>query len=154
MLCLATNDAPKIKVSRIELEAPEKPYTIETLTRLKSELKNTRIFFVMGADSWDEITTWREWETVLTIVNIIVVTRPGYEIEFSRVCGDIRERIVDARGRMQFDLQSEDKIYITDAVQIDVSATEIRESVRRNETDWRENVPESVARYIEKYGIY
>jgi len=154
MLCLATNDAPKIKVSRIELEAPEKPYTIETLTRLKSELKNTRIFFVMGADSWDEITTWREWEKVLTVVNIIVVTRPGYEIEFSRITEDIRERIVDARDRMQFDLMSDDKIYITDAVQIDVSATEIRESVRRNETDWRENVPESVARYIEKYGIY
>lgn len=154
MLCLATNDAPKIKVSRIELEAPEKPYTIETLTRLKSELKNTRIFFVMGADSWDEITTWREWEKVLTIVNIIVVTRPGYEIEFSRITEDTRERIIDARDRMQFDLMSDDKIYITDAVQTDVSATEIRESVRRNETDWRENVPELVARYIEKYGIY
>lgn len=154
MLCLATNNAPKIKVSRIELEAPEKPYTIETLTRLKSELKNTRIFFVMGADSWDEITTWREWEKILTVVNIIVVTRPGYEIEFSRVTEGIRERIVDARGRMHFDLRLEDKIYITDAVEIDVSATEIRESVRRNETDWRENVPESVARYIEKYGIY
>ncbi len=108
----------------------------------------------MGADSWDEITTWREWEKVLTIVNIIVVTRPGYEIEFSRVGDVIRERIVDRRGRMQFDLIREDKIYITDAVKLDVSATEIRESVRQNKIDWRERVPESVARYIEKYGIY
>ena len=154
MLCLATQDESKIAVSRMELEAPERPYTIETLTRLKNELKDTRIFFVMGADSWDEITTWREWEKVLTIVNIIVVTRPGYEIEFSHVSDEIRERIVDARGRMQFDLASEDKIYITDAVEIDVSATEIREKIRGNEADWGELVPETVARYIEKYGIY
>ncbi len=154
MLCLATNDEPKIKVSRIELEAPEKPYTIETLTCLKNELKDARIFFVMGADSWDEIVTWRDWEAVLTAVNIIVVTRPGYEIKFSHVGEYIRQRIVDVRGRMQFDFQSEDKIYITDAVEIDVSATEIRRKIRGNETNWRESVPESVARYVEKYGIY
>ena len=62
MLALATANESKIKVSKIELEFPEKPYTFETLTRLKNELKDTRIFFVMGADSWQDITTWREWK--------------------------------------------------------------------------------------------
>lgn len=154
MLCLATNDRLKIKVSRIELEAPERPYTIETLTSLKNELKDARIFFVLGADSWDEITTWREWEAVLTIVNIIVVTRPGYEIGFSHVTDRVRERIVDGRGKMQFDLQSEDKIYITDAVKMEVSATEIRQKIRSGDNDWQKEVPDAVAEYIEKYEIY
>ena len=31
----------------------------------------------MGADSWEEITTWREWEKVLLMANHIVMTRPG-----------------------------------------------------------------------------
>lgn len=154
MLCLATSDAPKIKVSRMEIEAPERPYTVETLARIKNELADAQFFFVMGADSWDEITTWREWEKVLTIINVIVVARPGYAIEFSHVGKNIRERIVDERGRMQFDSDGEDKIYITDVVKIDVSATEIRKSVRRNDANWREMVPKAVARYIEKYGIY
>ena len=98
----------------------------------------------MGADSWAEITTWREWEKVLTIVNIIVVTRPDYEIGFSHVTEEIRERIVDLRGEFPAKAQkrkdikeaaTEDRIFITDAVQIDVSATEIRQKIRENAAD-------------------
>jgi nicotinate-nucleotide adenylyltransferase len=166
MLALATSREQKIKVSKMELDVPEKPYTIETLTRLKNDLTDARIFFVMGADSWQDITTWREWETVLTMVNIIVVTRPDYEIGFSHVTSEIRDRIVDLRESSQRSAVSgqpkaedqkpkiKDQIYITDAVQIDVSATEIREKIRENATDWREDVPEEVAKYIEKYQIY
>jgi nicotinate-nucleotide adenylyltransferase len=166
MLALATAAESKIKVSKIELDAPEKPYTVETLTRLKNELAGAQIFFVMGADSWTEITTWRDWETVLTMVNIIVVTRPDYEIGFSHVTEEIRERIVDLRessqrsavsGQQKIEDQrpkTKDQIFITDAVQIDVSATEIREKIRENRTGWRKDVPEEVAKYIEKYQIY
>lgn len=166
MLALATAGESKIKVSKMEIEAPERPYTIETLTRLKNELGETQIFFVMGADSWQDITTWREWERVLTLVDIIVVTRPDYEIGFSHVTGEIRERIVDWRNGNQQSaagnqpeidsrLTIEDsRIYITDAVQIDVSATGIRRKIRDNAGDWREFVPEEVVKYVEKYKLY
>ena len=166
MIALATNAEAKIKVSKMELELPERPYTVETLGRLKNELSDTQIFFVMGADSWQDILTWREWETVLTMVNIIVVTRPDYEIGFSHVTDAIREKIVDLRGKFNAKTQRrkgakeseiwnlESGIYITDAVQIDVSATEIRQKIKENSDDWRENVPLSVAKYIEKYELY
>jgi nicotinate-nucleotide adenylyltransferase len=169
MLALATNDEPSIKVSKMELDLPERPYSVETLTRLKKELPDTEIFFVMGADSWADITTWREWETVLTLVNIIVVTRPDYEIGFDHVTDEIRERIVDLRNGGQWrgalvDGQlktisdhrppTTDHIYITDAVQIDVSATEIRQKIRENKADWQADVPSAVAKYIEKYKLY
>ena len=167
MLCVATNEESKLRVSKMELEAPEKPYTFETLTRLKSELPNTEIFFVMGADSWEEIATWREWEKVLTLTNVVVVTRPGYEIGFSHVTDEIRERIVDLRssgrrsvvgGQQETKGQRTNdkgqKIFITDAVQINVSATEIRRKIRAQESDWRKLVPKEVAKYAEKYEIY
>ncbi|MEP7037458.1 MAG: nicotinate-nucleotide adenylyltransferase [Acidobacteriota bacterium] len=167
MLALATNDEPHIKISKIELDAPERPYTFETLTKLKNELKDAQIFFVMGADSWQEITTWREWETVLTIVDIIVVTRPDYEIEFSHVTDKIKKRIINLRGIFNaktqrrkdaksenLDKDKEQGIYITDAVQLNISATEIRRKIREKENDWREFVPEEVAKYIEKYDLY
>jgi nicotinic acid mononucleotide adenylyltransferase len=51
----------------------------------------------MGADSWSEITTWREWERLLSMTSHIVVTRPGYEPVRTHV-GTISERIVDLRG--------------------------------------------------------
>ena len=169
MLALATENESKIKVSKMELDVPERPYTFETLLRLKNELTDTRIFFVMGADSWAEITTWREWEKVLTMVNIIVVTRPDYEISFSHITEDIKARIIDLRedfnvkSQRREDAKKENEsgiwnlesgIYITDAVQIDVSATEIRQKIKDNAADWREDVPVEVAKYIEKYELY
>ena len=156
MLAVATNDEPQIKVSKMELDVPERPYSVETLERLKNELPDAQIFFVMGADSWQDITTWREWEKVLTLVNIIVVTRPDYEIGFAHVTDEIRERIVDLRkpeNKSKIKNQKS-KIYITDAVQIDVSATEIRQKIKENADDWREDVPQAVAKYIEKYELY
>lgn len=155
MLCLATNDEPKIKVSKMELDAPEKPYTVETLLKLKNELTDAQIFFVMGADSWQEITTWREWGKVLTLTNIIIVTRPDYEIGFSHITEDIWERIVDLRQKDKLQITNyEVRIYITDAVQLDISATEIRQKIREKANDWRELVPNEVAKYIEKYKLY
>ncbi|HEX9961504.1 MAG TPA: nicotinate-nucleotide adenylyltransferase [Pyrinomonadaceae bacterium] len=159
MLALATAAAPQIKVSKMEIEAPERPYTVETLERLKNELAGARIFFVMGADSWQDITTWREWEKVLTMTNIIVVTRPDYEIGFSHVTEEIRRRVVDLRGggqRSAVGGQQEDdsRIFITDAVQIDVSATEIRRKIRDGADDRQEFLTPEVIKYIGKYNLY
>ncbi len=166
MLAVATNDEPQIEVSKMELDVPERPFTVETLTRLKNELTDAQIFFVMGADSWTDITTWREWEKVLTLVNIIVVTRPDYEIGFTHVTDEIRARIIDLRnGSQQSAISSQQsaiskiqnpksKIYITDAVQIDVSATEIRQKIKEKTGDWQRDVPPPVAKYIEKYELY
>jgi nicotinate-nucleotide adenylyltransferase len=154
MLCLATANNEKIKVSRIEVELPERPYTIETLTKLKSDLPDSQIFFVMGADSWQDITTWREWEKVLTLTNHIVVTRPPIEISFSHISSAIAEKISDLRGKMNFDLFDENRIYITNAVSLEISATEIRQKIREKSTDWNIDLPHEVAAYIQKYKIY
>ena len=170
MLALATNTDDKIKISTIELDAPEKPYTFETQQKLLTHYEDSaEIFFVIGADSWNEITTWREWEKVLTQTNIIVVTRPDYEIVFDHVTDAIRENIVDLRvpsSKFQVSGEAEEKqlgtwnlelgtnIFITDSVFIDVSATEIRQSIKEKNSVWRELVPEEVAKYIEKYNLY
>lgn len=157
MLCLATNGFSKVKVSTMELESPEKPFTIETLTKLKKNLTDAEIFFVMGADSWAEITTWREWEKVLTIVNITVVTRPNYEIEFSHVKKEIRERIIDLRGNDELQITNcelRNRIFITDAVQVNISATQIRKMIMEDDKNWKKFVTEKVARHIKKYNLY
>ena len=160
MLSLATNDKPKMRISKMELDAPEKPYTFETQTKLKRKLTGAEIFFVIGADSWQEIDTWREWERVLTQTNIIVVTRPGSKIGFSHVTEKIRKRIVDLRkGRSsktqkQKPKTEDQKIYITDDVNLAISSTEIRRKIRARETDWNKVTPRAVAKHIEKYELY
>jgi nicotinate-nucleotide adenylyltransferase len=158
MLSLATRDEPQIRVSKIEIELPEKPFTVETLAGLKTKYSDTVIFFVMGADSWMDIRTWREWEKVLTMVGHIVVTRPGYKIEFDHVTDEIGERIVDTRNNNRpRDLGTgtgEPRIYISDAVMQDVSATNLRKNIKDGVPGWQSQVPAEVAKYIEKYQIY
>jgi nicotinate-nucleotide adenylyltransferase len=157
MLCLVTAHESRMSVSKMEIEAPSHPYTVETLTTLKRRLPDAEIFFVMGSDSWMDITSWREWKSVLTLSNHIVMTRPGIDISFDHVTDDIRERIFDLRGMagQQVNCSADgEKIYFTDIVDIDISASDIRQKIRDADGSWREDVPVEVANYIEKYQIY
>src|SRR5688572_7682006 len=94
MLALATQDDPDLVVSTFELDAPDRRYTVDTVEHFQRALgDSTELFFIMGADSWCEINTWRDWERLLTMINHIVVTRPGFELTKSHV-GPLSERIV------------------------------------------------------------
>lgn len=157
MLCLATDHDERIAVSKMEIEAPEKPFTVETLTTLNARLIDTQIFFVMGADSWMDITTWREWENVLSLSDHIVVTRPGSDLSFDHVTDEIRGRIVDLRGKPREIVSADQgsrRIYITDSVFLDISATDIRNRIRSGDQTWQVDVLPEVAKHIEKYQIY
>ena len=161
MLALATMAEARMRVSTIELDAPERPYTVETLARLRTEFgADARLFFVMGADSWADITTWREWARLLALTEHVVMARPGYTLETAHVTDEVRRRVVDLRGRTATEVTAALKdadgphIYFTDAVFADVSATEIRRAARAaaGEAGWP--VPPAVAEYIRKYGVY
>ncbi|HVF23987.1 MAG TPA: nicotinate-nucleotide adenylyltransferase [Pyrinomonadaceae bacterium] len=140
MLALATQDDPRLVISTFELDAPDRRYTVDTVAEFQRRLgDDTQLFFIMGADSWSEITTWRDWERLLKMANHIVVTRPGYEV--SPAPSGLAERI-----------------FFTDAVMKDISATNIRRLASEGRADdnaeLEKLVPRAVADYIMKYGIY
>src|SRR5436305_3341473 len=54
MLALATQGEECFRVSTVEMEAPERPYTVNTLSSFCESMGDARLFFVMGADSWEE----------------------------------------------------------------------------------------------------
>jgi nicotinate-nucleotide adenylyltransferase len=153
MLTLATQDDPRLFVSTYELDDPDRRYTVHTIEHFQRELNDsTELFFIMGADSWSEITTWREWERLLAMTNHIVVTRPGFEPATSHV-GSHAERIVDLRSGRK--LPRAKGIFFTDVVMNDVSATNIRRLASDGRTDELANLlPGPVLEYIKKYEIY
>jgi nicotinate-nucleotide adenylyltransferase len=160
MLALATQHEPCLLLSTIELDAPAGRYTIETLAHFKAAWSEAELFFIMGADSWSEITGWREWERLLTMANHIVVSRPGYQLALDNLPGSLAARVVDLRG---MDRPTAAKvvlgsagyhIFFTDVVMMDVSATSIRNALRQPRTDLASMVPSVVADYINKYGLY
>jgi nicotinate-nucleotide adenylyltransferase len=173
MLALATQDEPQLSISTFELDDPDRRYTVDTIAHFQRVLGDeTELFFIMGADSWSEITTWREWERLLTMTNHIVVTRPGYEPATTHV-GAVGERIVDLRTALECgglaplsprSGVSETKaapgrrtpsIFITDVVMKDVSATRIRRLASEGRSEeLTDLLPLPVLDYIKKYGIY
>lgn len=162
MLALATQGEERFRVSTVEVAAPERPYTVETLASFRAGLGDAaRLFFVMGADSWEEITTWREWERVLALADHLVVTRPGYELSTGHVTPEVRGRVVDVRGATREQVEGElgagrvPRVYLTDAANVDAAATDVRGVVGRGE--WvalGALVAPPVAEYIRKYGLY
>jgi nicotinate-nucleotide adenylyltransferase len=157
MLALATQEDTSLHISRVELEAPDRSYTVETLAHFETKLgAEADLFFVMGADSWSEIQTWKDWERLLTMANHIVITRPGYEIEVTGMSSEIRKRIVDTRNSTGSGNRAASKrIFITDAVQMEISATEIRLAAGERKLDrLAQLVPKAVADYIIKYDLY
>ena len=145
MLALATQNDPSLSISTFELDAPDRRYTVDTVEHFQRVFEttfetiqgsSTELFFIMGADSWSEITTWREWERLLSMINHIVVTRPGYDVD----------KTLPAPGA---------RVLFTDAVMQDVSATDIRRLAREGQFDEVARlVPAPVAEYIRKYEIY
>lgn len=137
MLALATQDDARLLISTFELDAPDRRYTVDTVAHFQRTFgEDTELFFIMGADSWSEIKTWRDWERLLRMTSHIVVTRPGYEMAPAP-------------------LELKEKIIFCDAVMKDISATSIRRLANEGRYDELEQmVPASVANYIRKYGIY
>jgi nicotinate-nucleotide adenylyltransferase len=163
MLALATQDEPRFKISTVELEAPERPYTVETLAGFRETLGDgARLFFVMGADSWEEITTWREWERVISLAEHLVVTRPGYELPTDHVTPDVRARVRDLQGATREGAEAAlaeadgPRVYLTDVARVELSATDIRRAVGEGGGAARLEglVAPPVADYILKYGLY
>jgi len=173
MLALATQDDPQLSISTFELDDPDRRYTVDTVAHFQHALGDeTELFFIMGADSWSEITSWREWERLLTMTNHIVVTRPGFEPAITHV-GAVGERIVDLRTSLEcggltplwprsgvIDNKAAPgrrtpNIFFTDAVMKDVSATRIRRLASEGRTEeLTDLLPPAVLEYIKKYGIY
>jgi nicotinate-nucleotide adenylyltransferase len=162
MLALATQGEPRFKVSPVELEAPERPYTVETLAGFRERLgEGARLFFVMGADSWEEITTWREWERVLSLAEHLVVTRPGYGLPVEHVTPAVRASVRDLQGATREEAEAAlsepggPRVYLTDVARVPLSATDIRRAVAGGDAARLEGlVAPPVAEYILKYGLY
>ncbi len=127
-----------------DLDAPradEQPnYTVETLARMRRTMpEGTRIFALVGADSFLSLPKWRAYRELLRMAEWIVVSRPGYSL------ADVSE--------LPLSVEERSRVHVLDGVAEDVSATELRRRLLAGE-DCSELIPEPVRAYIEEHGLY
>ena len=138
MTVIATASNPHFRVSRMEIDRPGPTYTIDTLRRLHDDLGDVDLYFITGADAILQILTWKDPEEVLTEARFIAATRPGYDLD--RLEKELPEEL-------------EDRVHILEIPALAISSTDVRRRVREGKPV-RYLLPEGVARYVEKNGLY
>lgn len=159
MVVAATLHNPTFVASPIEVNRPGKSFSIDTVREMHETMgDDTELVFVTGLDAFLEIETWQEYEQFLDLCQVIVVSRPGHGFEdVARLPDWINERTVDLRGSEgspadRFPAEGR-CIFLTDAVHIDISSTEVRRRVAAG-SSVRYKVPAEVERYIRANGLY
>ena len=143
MLRLAVAGHEQLLVSTIEIDRGGVSYSVDTLATLAEEHPGAALFFLMGADSLDDLPTWREPKRLCGLATPVVVRRAGSpEPDFS-VLSEIvsAERLIEMRQ------------YQVEMPIVEFSSTDIRERVRTGKSI-RYQTPRAVEKYIETHGLY
>lgn len=74
---VAIEDDPFLKASDIEFHLPRPSYTIDTLTYLKEKYPQHEFSIIMGSDSLQNLTQWKNYNTLLKDHTLYVFNRPG-----------------------------------------------------------------------------
>jgi nicotinate-nucleotide adenylyltransferase len=80
MVRLAIAGNPRFAYLGVELDRQGPSYTIDTVRELLRLHPDWRIAFVVGMDSLLQIATWREYESLLRLVELVAVNRPGFAL--------------------------------------------------------------------------
>jgi nicotinate-nucleotide adenylyltransferase len=138
-LCrLAVAGDDRLGVSLVDAEVPGPSYTVDTLSRLHDRCPGDHLTFVVGGDMALSLPSWREPEAILKLATLGVAEREGVRRT------DIAERLsgLDSGNVRFFDMP-----------RIDVSSSLVRRLVAAGRPI-RYLVPDGVAEYIEREGLY
>jgi len=127
-------------------------YSIDTVREIRREAGLAKpLVFIMGLDSLETLHRWRNWQDLLTVVNIAVLKRPGYtasvDPEISRW---LEAHSVSATQLLH---HPEGGVAILEQPGLEVSSTAVRAAMGVGRMP-RFLLPEPVLEYIERHGLY
>ena len=83
MVELAIADNPAFLVSAVELERPGLSYSVDTIRHFLTTIQPSSLAFIIGIDAFRELHSWKEYEQIPMLCDMIVTSRPGEEIPSS-----------------------------------------------------------------------
>jgi nicotinate-nucleotide adenylyltransferase len=121
-----------MQASNIEFNLPIPSYTVDTLTYLREAHPNEEFALIMGQDNLVHFHKWKNHESILENHNIYVYPRPG-----CKPC----------------DMERHEKVQLTKAPLMDISAEFIRRSIReKKEVSYY--LPQKINDYIDEMNFY
>jgi len=132
MVRAAVYDHYKIEASDVEFHLPKPSYTIHTLVYLQEKHPEKDFRVIMGEDNLVNFVRWKNYERILEDYGLYVYPRPGAQPS---------------------PLREHPNVSIVEAPLLDISATFIRNCVRKGHSI-RYLVPDPVEEMIRARGFY
>jgi nicotinate-nucleotide adenylyltransferase len=132
MVRAAVYDHYKLEVSDIEFNLPKPSYTIHTLVHLQEKHPEKNFKVIIGEDNLTGFTKWKNYERILEDHGLYVYPRPNTQPS---------------------DLKQHPNVKMVEAPMMDISATFIRNCIRKQQSV-RYLVPDAVEAMIRDKGFY
>lgn len=156
MLRLAIAGEEHFAVSDIEAKRNSPSYSIDTVKILIEKTESrTELFFIIGADAFLEIDTWKRYIELPTLVSFVIISRPTYS---PTKVGEVIKRnypdyTCDPATGIWISPASKGSFIVSSMAPVAVSSTEIRQRVKEG-MDITGLVPSAIADYIGKERLY
>ena len=153
MVALAVAGRSGWRAADLELRLNAESYTADTLRRFHERgYAPAELFFIIGADAFADIQSWKDYPPVLEYAHFAVVSRPGLSRGRSAAPpADAGGADGHAAARRDQPPRSDDRPRRLPTSS--VSATQIRERRARGESI-SGLVPDPVRQHIEQHGLY
>jgi len=153
MVAFAVQERPGWRAADLELRSEAPSFTSRTLDGFHHRgYRPTELFFVIGADAFFEIESWRDYPHILDAAHFVVISRPGIPVRA------VAARLPHLGARMVTGpadalTSNVPLIILIDAPTADVSSTAIRERLAAGESIDGLVLPR-VRQHIEQHGLY
>jgi nicotinate-nucleotide adenylyltransferase len=153
MVALAAAADASLVACDFGLDAAEPSYTGTLLDHFaRAGHPASQMVFIIGADAFADIATWRYYPAILDRSHFAVVSRPGLAVTA------LPARLPDLAPRFAppatlADASGPTRIFLIDAPTPDVSSTQIRAAARAG-ASLDGLVPTAVERYVRRHGLY
>ena len=144
MITLAIEDNKKFEVSNYELKKPGSSYSLETVRKFRADYGvDASIYFLVGADSIDELPYWYGITELIEECNLSVMYRAGYE----------RPDFAKFEDLLGFYCVEKLKQNIIETPLIDISSSRIR-GILAADGEAADMLSPAVADYIRQHNLY
>ena len=155
MVRLAIADNPAFAASDLEARRPGRSFSVDTLLQLKQERPDDVLFFIIGLDSFREITTWKDYRRLFELANIVVASRPGPGDDDPQqlLPVAIKEDFCYDEKSLKLRHKSGCELVFIHDTRFNISSTRIRELVAAGQSI-DDYVAPPVSEYIKRFNLY
>ncbi|MFQ5771766.1 MAG: nicotinate-nucleotide adenylyltransferase, partial [bacterium] len=115
MVQLSIVDNSDFECSMIEINKPDKSYSVDTIAQIKNDFNLTKenLFFIIGSDNFIELPKWKKPDKIFQMCKVVVF--PRNKVDFELTPPEFRKQA----------------IHLKNAPIIEISSTQIRSLIKR-----------------------